>query len=55
MTSPLYDRGYADALAGRDQDYHLHFQPLYRQGYKIGLLARENRAECMRRLIREAA
>ena len=51
----LYDRGYRDALAGREQDQHLCFHAQYRQGHKIGLLARENRAECMRRLIREAA
>lgn len=36
----LYDRGYADALAGREQHDTLRFHWQYRQGYSTGLIAR---------------
>ena len=46
MTSPtLYDRGYADALAGRDQDIHLVYHWQYRLGYSTGVITRMNREE----------
>jgi hypothetical protein len=55
MTTSLYDRGYTDALAGREQDMHLLYHAQYRQGYRVGLLARQNRDEGLRRLIAEAS
>jgi hypothetical protein len=54
MTSPLYDRGYEDGLAGREPHYALRFTWGYRMGYKIGALARENRVEMLRRMIANA-
>ena len=45
----LYDRGYADAIAGRDQDLHLVYHAQYRRGYQVGLRARANREEMTER------
>jgi hypothetical protein len=45
MTSPLYDRGYEDGLAGRTPDMHLRFHWQYRLGYATGRVTRENRDE----------
>lgn len=41
----LYDRGYEDALAGREQNDTLRFHWQYRQGFSTGLIVRANRDE----------
>lgn len=44
----LYDRGYEDALAGRELNDRLRFYWQYRQGYSTGLIVRANRDEWAR-------
>ena len=44
-TSPLYERGYRDAVEGMPHDPTLIFYWGYRMGFKVGLATRENRDE----------
>lgn len=43
--SPLYARGYEDALAGAEPHPSLRFTWGYRMGFKVGTYTRENREE----------